>query len=357
MLRWCRIVANQPTLCTTVSGSQAPRNPSVTSSRAARLATTHVLRPGVAQHRLDPHGLVACRGHENAEPVVREARVVQDRAGAPRRKQRVEEDAEDRREGTEQNRHLEHDDDVGRNRPDGLAAGDDRPIGRHPERQPRADGTTGDAAHQREHPDRAHPLAQCVLDLVARDWRIHSEIGMPRPAQLLDRRDRGIEVREDPEYAGRRRRPKQIVEGLGERHHTCAFDALLRGGASTSFTSEIDTAGKFFTKSRNHMKNQPKLPAMMPQSAHVGLYVALANRSNGSPASDTTMITKRSNHIPMFTKIEITNRARMLVRMFLRHSSRGRNALQMIIVQLAHQKGPKARYQKAARSWALPLNQ
>src|SRR2546430_10123507 len=43
-----------------------------------------------------------------------------------------------------------------------------------------------------------------------------------------------------------------------------------------------------------------------------------ANRSNGSPASDSTMITKRSNHIPMFTKIEMTNSARMLVRMFLR---------------------------------------
>src|SRR5207248_11450321 len=68
--------------------------------------------------------------------------------------------------------------------------------------------------------------------------------------------------------------------------------ALARlGGGSTSFTSEIDTAGKFFTNRRNHMKNQPKLPAMMPQSAHVGLYVAFANRSNGSPASDTTMIT------------------------------------------------------------------
>src|SRR2546427_12293542 len=68
------------------------------------------------------------------------------------------------------------------------------------------------------------------------------------------------------------------------------------------------------------------------------------------------MITKRSNHIPMFTKIEITNSARMLVRTALNHRSCGRNALQMIIVQLAHQNGPKARYQKAARSFALPPN-
>src|SRR5258708_9611390 len=69
------------------------------------------------------------------------------------------------------------------------------------------------------------------------------------------------------------------------------------------------------------------------------------------------MITKRSNHIPMFTKIEITNSARMLVRMFLRHRRSGRHALQMIIVQLAPQNGPNARYQNAARSAACPPNQ
>src|SRR5207245_10773930 len=68
------------------------------------------------------------------------------------------------------------------------------------------------------------------------------------------------------------------------------------------------------------------------------------------------MITKRSNHIPMFTKIEITKSARMLVRIVLNHRSWGRNALQMIIVQLAHQNGPQARYQKAARSFASPPN-
>src|SRR5260370_24132024 len=102
------------------------------------------------------------------------------------------------------------------------------------------------------------------------------------------------------------------------------------------------------------MKHQPKLRAMMPQSAQVGLDVAFAKRSNGSPARDSTMITKRSNHIPTFTKIEITNSAVMLVRTFLRHNKSGRNALQMNIVQLAHPDGPNARYQKAAPSAAWP---
>src|SRR5690348_11366019 len=69
------------------------------------------------------------------------------------------------------------------------------------------------------------------------------------------------------------------------------------------------------------------------------------------------MITKRSNHIPTFTKIDTTNSATTLVRTFLDHSSHGRSPLQMFIVQLAHQNGPNARYQNAARSWALPPNQ
>src|SRR6266480_4748463 len=59
----------------------------------------------------------------------------------------------------------------------------------------------------------------------------------------------------------------------------------------------------------------------------------------------------------MLTKIEITNKAVMFVRTFLDQSSQGSKPLQMFIVQLAHQSGPKARYQNAARSCGLPLNQ
>src|SRR2546428_10437038 len=96
---------------------------------------------------------------------------------------------------------------------------------------------------------------------------------------------------------------------------------------------------------------------MMPQSAQVGWIPVLAQRSNDCSASDTAMMTKRSNHMPMFTKIEITNSATMLVRTLLTHNSQGRIPLQMFMVQLAHQNGPNARYQNAARSCGLPLNQ
>src|ERR1043166_4721898 len=69
------------------------------------------------------------------------------------------------------------------------------------------------------------------------------------------------------------------------------------------------------------------------------------------------MMTYRSNHMPMLTKIEITNSAVMYVRTFLDQRSHGKRPLQMFIVQLAHQYGPNARYQNAARSAGLPLNQ
>src|SRR6266850_1786234 len=348
------MVANQPTRCTTSSGLQAR---AVTATRAARaagaargLGTAHLLRPRAAEQRFDLSRPRRLGRHEDAELVVREAGVVRDRSQPPGREQGVEHDAENRGERAEQDRHLEHDHDVRRDRADRLAADHERPIVRHVQREPGADGATRDSADQGEHPNGAHRLLQRVLDLVPGDGRVHGEIGVTAPPQLADRVHRGVEVAEHGQDPRRRRWVEDGGQRVRELHEALALPRW--GAGSTSFTSEIDTAGKFFTNKRNHMKNQPKLPAMMPQSAHVGLYVALANRSNGSPASDSTMITKRSNHIPTFTKIEITNRAWMLVRMFLRHNSRGRNALQMIIVQLAHQNGPNARYQNAARSAA-----
>src|SRR5438270_750700 len=246
MLRWWRMVANQPTRCTTSSGLQPRTERAARAARAAHdLRTSHLFCPRAAQQRLDLARPRRLARDEDAELVIREARIVGHGPQAPR------------------------------------------------------------AEHRQQ--------------------------------------------------ARRGRRVEDGGERIDQLHAATALPRL--GAGSTSFTSEIDTAGKFFTNSRNHMKNQPKLPAMMPQSAHVGLYVALENRSNGSPASDTTMITKRSNHIPMFTKMDTTNNAITLVRTFLDHNSHGNSPLQMFIVQLAHQNGPNARYQKAARSCGLPPNQ
>ena len=59
--------------------------------------------------------------------------------------------------------------------------------------------------------------------------------------------------------------------------------------------------------------------------------------------SDETMITKRSNHIPRLMKIEMTNSAVRLVRIFRNQSSCDTKALQMIMVQPAHHIEPNAR--------------
>src|SRR6058998_2230929 len=304
------MVANQPMRCTTSSGLQPIAASATRAARTARgLRTADLLRPSAAEQGLDLTGAHRLGRHENAELVVGEAWIVGDRAEPPGGEQRVEDDAENR----------------------------------------------GEPADQREHPHGAYRLLERILDLVPGNGRVHGEVGVAGPAQLGDRLHRGVEVAEHAQHTRRGRRVEDGGQLVRELHDALAFPRC--GAGSTSFTSEIDTVGKFFTNKRNHMKNQPKLPAMMPQSAQVGLYVALANRSNGSPASDTTMITKRSNHIPMFTKIEMTNRPVMLVWTFFDQSSHGSSPLQMFIVQLAHQNGPKARYQKAARSWALPLNQ
>src|SRR5690349_9990800 len=107
MLRWCRIVANQPTWCTTSSGLHAATSRAATASGTLR--TPHLLGPGTAQQALDLALPRRLGWDEDAELVVREARVVCHGAETASREQRVERDAEDGGERPEQDRHLEHD--------------------------------------------------------------------------------------------------------------------------------------------------------------------------------------------------------------------------------------------------------
>src|SRR5438552_14412328 len=103
MLRWCRIVANQPTLCTTSSGLQARAAMAAMAARARRrLPTTHLFRTSIAQHLLHRRWLGAFGRHENAKAIIGEPRVVLNRAQAPSREGGVEQDPENGRERTEQ---------------------------------------------------------------------------------------------------------------------------------------------------------------------------------------------------------------------------------------------------------------
>ena len=179
--------------------------------------------------------------------------------------------AEDRREGAEQHRHLEHDDDVGRNRGDRLAADHERPVVGHVQGEPRPDRAAGDAADQGAHPDRARRLIERVFQLVARHRRIHREASpWPPGLERAHRVDGRVQV---PEH----RRARPVWRAVGKSRAT-ARRSIMRpsprsrlGGGRTSLISGIATIGKFLANSRNHIPNQPNEPARMPQSAQVGL--------------------------------------------------------------------------------------
>ena len=76
-----------------------------------------------------------------------------------------------------------------------------------------------------------------------------------------------------------------------------------------------------------------------------------------SRCSDVTMMTKRSNHMPMLTKIDTMKRTTMLVRAFLNQKTCGESTLHVIIVQYAHQYGPKARLMNVNCSYGFWLYQ
>ena len=87
--------------------------------------------------------------------------------------------------------------------------------------------------------------------------------------------------------------------------------------------------------SRKQVKNRPKLPTSVPTSMMVGRYIVqLEGRK--LRCSDVTMITKRSNHMPTFTRMERMNSAGMLRLTRRIHNSCGASALQPAIVQKHH---------------------
>src|SRR5258706_3040 len=103
-----------------------------------------------------------------------------------------------------------------------------------------------------------------------------------------------------------------------------------------------------------HSANPPVQPRNAP--------VAVTQRTTDCPsssvgsnerASEVTMITNRSNHMPMFTKMQMTNMSSMLRRTDFIHSSSGMITLQVNMIAVAHQKCPVKRHQKMSRSYLL----
>src|SRR5688500_16867423 len=100
----------------------------------------------------------------------------------------------------------------------------------------------------------------------------------------------------------------------------------------TAFTSAIAMTGTKRQKSRNSVKNRPNVPANVAISMMVGVYEAHVEGRNDR-SSDDTMITNRSNHIPMFTKMLMTNTASTDPRTPLNQRSCGITTLHVTIVQ------------------------
>ena len=80
------------------------------------------------------------------------------------------------------------------------------------------------------------------------------------------------------------------------------------------------------------MKKRPNAPTMVPMSTQVGVKRS-HELGRKSLARLVTMITKRSNHMPTFTKSDSTNMMGMLVRIFLNQKSCGVITLQLTMIQ------------------------
>jgi hypothetical protein len=97
-------------------------------------------------------------------------------------------------------------------------------------------------------------------------------------------------------------------------------------------TSAVATIGRNRTNRQNSVKKSPKLPSSVATSQIVGLKYP-QDDGRKSRCSDVTMITNRSNHMPMLMTIDATKRIGMLVRARLDQKICGVITLQVIMIQ------------------------
>ena len=99
-----------------------------------------------------------------------------------------------------------------------------------------------------------------------------------------------------------------------------------------AFTSAMAIIGRYRQNKRKSVPNNPNAPIIVPRSTHVGVKKSqLVGRK--SFARLVTIITKRSNHMPMFTTRHSANIIGMLVRMLLNQNNCGVITLQLTMIQ------------------------
>src|SRR5262245_18609782 len=107
---------------------------------------------------------------------------------------------------------------------------------------------------------------------------------------------------------------------------------------------------------RSMVTNSPMCPSIWPTSTQVGTkYDQLDGRK--SRCKLVTMMTKRSNHMPTFTRMDIVNRIHGVLRAFLNQKICGVITLHVNMIQNAQAYGPKARLRNTKRSTSSPLYQ
>src|SRR5664279_1498576 len=325
------------------------------ATRITRLAiTAHLLRSFFLEHATHRLQLVGPALHPDAEAPITEARIVADRL-RDARNARIDEEPRNRRERSDQHHHLEADDRVRHPRRDRLSAHDARPVVRDPDRNPVAERHTNQRADQRVASHRARWRLEHVVELVARRRRIDGHVAHAKLLELLDRLDGRVQLGEHSDDSSHQSTSlAAIVPGVSLCPSRLRRDVACRmRGGTVSLISAIAMIGSCFTKSRNHIENQPKLPTRIAQSMCVGAYGPHRHGSN-SCDSDGTMITKRSYHIPRLMKIESVKRNVVLRRSFCEKSRSGSTMLHVSMIQAAHHHWPKTLFMKYACSFSLP---
>ena len=98
------------------------------------------------------------------------------------------------------------------------------------------------------------------------------------------------------------------------------------------FTSLMAMTGSSRVKRRKRVKKSPKEPSRMATSTRLGVYIVQELGRKSRCRLETTM-TKRSNHIPTFTRIETVSSTGMLRRRRRTQSSWGMATLQATMIQ------------------------
>src|SRR5688572_8946489 len=98
------------------------------------------------------------------------------------------------------------------------------------------------------------------------------------------------------------------------------------------FTSAIAITGRYLANNKKHVKNKPNVPKRIRPSVNVGVYIAHEDGKK-SLCNDVTIITKRSNHIPIFTNMEMMKMATGLLRILRDQNNCGVITLHEIMIQ------------------------